>query len=125
MTSHIYEVANAISRTTPIRPSRFLEDKKWPPHDFITTDHFRINNIAQKDHFRPNNVTIQQQSNSLWTPKLRSFNDDLHPPIAPSPAFKLSHSSSEPDGLVVQRPSTEVSRLISKLKLIYVKFGMI
>lgn len=117
-TSHIYEVANAISRsTTPIRPSRFLEDKKWPPHHLITTHHFRINsnnNNAHKNHFRPNIVNIQQQqqSNSLWNPKLTNFNhhDHLLPPptTSPSPLFKLSRCGLEPDHLV-QRPSTQVS----------------
>ncbi|XP_038902174.1 two-component response regulator ARR18-like [Benincasa hispida] len=116
-TSHIYEVANAISRsTTPIRPSRFLEDKKWPPHHLITTQHFRINNInnnPQKHYFRPNilNIQQQQQSNSLWNPKLTSFNhhDHLHPSptTSSSPLFKLSRSSFEPDCLV-QRPSTQL-----------------
>ncbi|XP_023533211.1 uncharacterized protein LOC111795167 [Cucurbita pepo subsp. pepo] len=90
MTSHIYEVANAISRTTPIRPSRFLEDKKWPPHELISPHHFRINNnnnnvTTQKDHFRPSN-------------KLGSFDHDLLHPPTPS-----SHVPMEPN-----RPSTDL-----------------
>ncbi|XP_008448244.2 uncharacterized protein LOC103490495 isoform X1 [Cucumis melo] len=103
-TSHIYEVANAISRsTTPIRPSRFLEDRKWPPHHFITTQqqqqqqHFCINNNI---HFRPN---------SLFTSKVINNHDHLlHPPTTPpSPFFKLTRCSFDPDHLI-QRPSTKL-----------------
>lgn len=104
---HIYEVANAISRTPPIRPSRFLEDKKWPPQQVFTRAH----------HFQPynNNNKILQLSNSPWTPKLRSFNnhDHLHPlpPVSSPNLFEFSRCFDS--GSLLQRPSTEVSLFLN------------
>lgn len=36
MNSHVFDVRNLISgKGPPIRPSRFLEEKKWPPRETI------------------------------------------------------------------------------------------
>ncbi|KAI3991452.1 hypothetical protein MKX01_000539 [Papaver californicum] len=50
--SHLFELRNAISGNGPIRPSQFLEEKKWPPRQMMTSMNtmsslsLKINNTA-------------------------------------------------------------------------------
>lgn len=88
--SHIFHVREAITRDGPFRPSRFLEEKRWPPCELIG------NHTKGRRHllnFTWGDINyVPQPNNLVWSAKASTINQ--HQPNTCSPKF--ISSSYEP-----------------------------
>lgn len=76
ISSHLFDLRNAISWNGPIRPNRFLEEKKWPPRQMMTSVNtmsslsLELNNDNNTDkRFRSDSNYHRISSNSFQHPQ--------------------------------------------------------
>lgn len=99
ISSHLFDLRNAISWNGPIRPNRFLEEKKWPPRQMMTSVNtmsslsLELNNDNNTDkRFRSDSNYHRISSNSFQHPQFGL--DKVINQLALSHVFPLLKSSS-------------------------------
>ncbi|KAL3522501.1 hypothetical protein ACH5RR_015335 [Cinchona calisaya] len=87
-TSSIFHVMHGSTRNGPIRPSIFLEEKRWPPREFIS-NHLKEKRVPTANTWannasQPFNHQIHQQANSTGANFMQHFNRNDGPKIIKS-----------------------------------------
>ncbi|XP_021823024.1 uncharacterized protein LOC110764372 [Prunus avium] len=96
--SHIFHVREARTRDGPFRPSRFLEEKRWPPCQLIGNHMKGRRHLLNFTWGDINNVP--QPNNLVWSAKASTINQ--HQPNTCSPKF-ISSSYEPLSQLEVQK----------------------
>ncbi|XP_016649197.1 PREDICTED: uncharacterized protein LOC103328312 isoform X3 [Prunus mume] len=96
--SHIFHVREAITRVGPFRPSRFLEEKRWPPCELIGNHMKGRRHLLSFTWGDINNVP--QPDNLVWSAKASTINQ--HQPNTRGPKF-ISSSYEHLTQLEVQK----------------------
>ncbi|KAI3950237.1 hypothetical protein MKW92_030819 [Papaver armeniacum] len=70
MSSHLFDLRNAISGNGPIRPNQFLEEKKWPPRQMLTSVNTMSSELNNTDKcFRSDSNHHRISSNCFQHPQ--------------------------------------------------------
>lgn len=72
--SHLFDVREAVTRNGPIRPSRFLEERKWPPPEMIENQVKDRINLSNKS----SDATYLAQP-YIWSTKARIIKNQPRP----------------------------------------------